>query len=192
MTDKNVGEQGVVDVLQVRAQTLGWLEQAVIGLNLCPFATSVYVNSQVRVVVSTAKHLDAFLDELDVELLLLRDTPVQEIETTLLVHPHLFPDFLIFNDFLNIVDDVVAEHELEGVLQVLPFHPEFLFGGEDETDMSHYTNRSPFPMLHLLREDSLSQAIDAHGDTDAIPERNKQVLRDLGLAGWRKLMALNT
>ncbi|MEZ7815400.1 MAG: DUF1415 domain-containing protein [Burkholderiaceae bacterium] len=192
MTDKNVGEQGVVDVLQVRAQTLGWLEQAVIGLNLCPFATSVYVNSQVRVVVSTAKHLDAFLDELDVELLLLRDTPVQEIETTLLVHPHLFPDFLVFNDFLNIVDDVVAEHELEGVLQVLPFHPEFLFGGEDETDMSHYTNRSPFPMLHLLREDSLSQAIDAHGDTDAIPERNKQVLRDLGLAGWRKLMALNT
>ena len=192
MTDKNVGEQGVVDVLQVRAQTLGWLEQAVIGLNLCPFATSVYVNSQVRVVVSTAKHLDAFLDELDVELLLLRDTPVQEIETTLLVHPHLFPDFLVFNDFLNIVDDVVAEHELEGVLQVLPFHPEFLFGGEDETDMSHYTNRSPFPMLHLLREDSLSQAIDAHGDTDAIPERNKQVLRDLGLAGWRKLMTLNT
>lgn len=192
MTDKNVGEQGVVDVLQVRAQTLGWLEQAVIGLNLCPFATSVYVNSQVRVVVSTAKHLDAFLDELDVELLLLCDTPVQEIETTLLVHPHLFPDFLVFNDFLNIVDDVVAEHELEGVLQVLPFHPEFLFGGEDETDMSHYTNRSPFPMLHLLREDSLSQAIDAHGDTDAIPERNKQVLRDLGLAGWRKLMALNT
>ena len=192
MTDKNVGEQGVVDVLQVRAQTLGWLEQAVIGLNLCPFATSVYVNSQVRVVVSTAKHLDAFLDELDVELLLLCDTPVQEIETTLLVHPHLFPDFLVFNDFLNIVDDVVAEHELEGVLQVLPFHPEILFGGEDETDMSHYTNRSPFPMLHLLREDSLSQAIDAHGDTDAIPERNKQVLRDLGLAGWRKLMALNT
>jgi hypothetical protein len=191
MTDKNVGEQGVVDVLQVRAQTLGWLEQAVIGLNLCPFATSVYVNSQVRVVVSTAKHLDAFLDELDVELLLLRDTPVQEIETTLLVHPHLFPDFLVFNDFLNIVDDVVAEHGLEGVLQVLPFHPEFLFGGEDETDMSHYTNRSPFPMLHLLREDSLSQAIDAYGDTDAIPERNKQVLRDLGLAGWRKLMALN-
>jgi hypothetical protein len=192
MTDKNVGEQGVVDVLQVRAQTLSWLEQAVIGLNLCPFATSVYVNSQVRVVVSTAKHLDAFLDELDAELLLLRDTPVQEIETTLLVHPHLFPDFLVFNDFLNIVDDVVAEHELVGVLQVLPFHPEFLFGGEDEADMSHYTNRSPFPMLHLLREDSLSHAIDAHGDTDAIPERNKQVLRDLGLTGWRKLMALDT
>ncbi|MFT6766339.1 MAG: hypothetical protein ACJA1Y_000369 [Burkholderiaceae bacterium] len=192
MTDKNVGEEGVVDVLQVRAQTLSWLEQAVIGLNLCPFATSVYVNSQVRVVVSTAKHLDAFLDELDAELLLLRDTPVQEIETTLLVHPHLFPDFLVFNDFLNIVDDVVAEHELVGVLQVLPFHPEFLFGGEDEADMSHYTNRSPFPMLHLLREDSLSHAIDAHGDTDAIPERNKQVLRDLGLTGWRKLMALDT
>tara|TARA_B110000503_G_scaffold101647_1_gene151837 strand:+ start:186 stop:764 length:579 start_codon:yes stop_codon:yes gene_type:complete len=192
MTDKKVGEQGAIDVLQVKAQTLGWLEQVVIGLNLCPFAKSVYVNSQVRVVVSTAKHLDAFLDELDVELLLLRDTPVQEIETTLLVHPHLFPDFLVFNDFLNIVDDVVAEHELEGVLQVLPFHPEFLFGGEDETDMSHYTNRSPFPMLHLLRENSLSHAIDAHGDTDAIPERNKQVLRDLGPAGWRKLMSVNT
>lgn len=176
------------DVEAVRAQTLHWLEQAVIGLNLCPFAKAVYNKGQVRVVVSAAKHLDAFLDELDAELLLLRDTPAAEVDTTLMVHPGLFPEFLVFNDFLNIVDDVVAEHELEGVVQVVPFHPEFLFGGEDEADMSHYTNRAPFPMLHLLREDSLSAAIDAHGDTEAIPERNKAVLRELGLHGWRKLM----
>ena len=180
------------DVDAVKAQTLHWLEQAVIGLNLCPFAKAAYAKNQVRVVVSSAKHLDAFLDELDAELLLLRDTPAAELDTTLLVHPHLFPDFLVFNDFLNIVDDVVAEHELEGVVQVVAFHPEFLFGGEDEADMSHYTNRAPFPILHLLREDSLSKAIDAHGDTEAIPQRNKAVLRDLGLEGWRKLIALGT
>lgn len=176
-------------VAQVKAQTLHWLEQAVIGLNLCPFAKAVYKRGQLRLVVSAAKHLDGFLDELDAELALLQHTPASEVDTTLLVHPGLFPDFLEFNDFLNIVDDIVLEHGLEGVIQVAPFHPEFLFGGEDEADMSHYTNRAPFPMLHLLREDSLSAAIDAHGDTEAIPERNKAVLRELGLHGWRKLMA---
>jgi uncharacterized protein len=103
------------------------------------------------------------------------------------VHPGLFDDFLVFNDFLNVVDGVLEEHELEGEIQVVPFHPGFLFGGEAPGDMSHYTNRAPYPMLHLLREDSLTQAIDSFGDTAEIPERNKAVLRELGLAGWQAL-----
>ncbi|MDA9884700.1 DUF1415 domain-containing protein [Burkholderiaceae bacterium] len=174
---------------EVLAQTRQWLEQAVIGLNLCPFAKTAYIKNQVRMVVSDAKHLDGFLDTLDAELVYLRDTPASEVETTLLVHPGLFADFLIFNDFLNVVDGVLEEHALVGEIQVVPFHPEFLFGGEAPEDMSHFTNRSPYPMLHLLREDSLTEAIDAFGDTEAIPERNKAALRELGLAGWQALTA---
>lgn len=171
--------------------TRRWIERAVIGLNLCPFARAVYVKNQVRIAVSRARHLDAFLDELDRELDLLARTPADEIDTTLLVHPTLFPDFFVFNDFLNVVDDVVAEHELEGVIQVASFHPQFLFEGEPEDDPSHCTNRSPYPTLHLLREDSVERAVATEGgDAQAIVERNIRTLRELGMAGWTDLLAL--
>ena len=122
---------------QVLADTRRWLEKAVIGLNLCPFARAVYVKNQVRIVVSRARHLDAFLDELAAELDLLQATPAERLETTLLVHPTLFPDFLQFNDFLGVVDDVVAEHDLEGVVQVASFHPQFQFEGSEPDDISN-------------------------------------------------------
>lgn len=173
----------------VLAATRRWLEEAVIGLNLCPFAKSVYVKNQVRIVVSRARHIDAFLDDLDRELELLKTTPAEEVETTLLVHPTLFPDFLVFNDFLNVADEVLVEHELEGVVQIAPFHPDFVFDGEPEGDMSHYTNRSPYPTLHLIREEGLGKAIDSYGNTDEIYERNIEVLRKLGPAGWQRLMS---
>lgn len=173
----------------VLAATRRWLEEAVIGLNLCPFAKSVYVKNQVRIVVSRARHIDAFLDDLDRELELLKTTPAEEVETTLLVHPTLFPDFLVFNDFLNVADEVLVEHELEGVVQIAPFHPDFVFDGEPEGDMSHYTNRSPYPTLHLIREEGLGKAIDSYGNTDEIYERNIDVLRKLGPAGWQRLMS---
>ncbi|MDR7094700.1 DUF1415 domain-containing protein [Hydrogenophaga laconesensis] len=173
----------------VEADTRHWIEKAVIGLNLCPFARAVYVKNQVRIVVSTARHLDAFLDDLDRELDFLVNTPAEEIDTTLLVHPTLFPDFEVFNDFLNVVDDVVAEHELEGVIQVAPFHPLFQFDGTAPDDVTNATNRAPYPTLHLLREESVERAVDtAGGDADAIVERNLQTLRDLGADGWRLLM----
>lgn len=173
---------------QVLADTRRWIEKAVIGLNLCPFAKAVYVKNQVRIVVSRARHLDAFLDELDRELLLLRDTPAEQVETTLLVHPTLFPDFELFNDFLNVVDDVVAEHELEGVLQVAPFHPAFQFEGTEADDITNHTNRAPYPTLHLLREDSVARAAESGDDAETIVERNQQCLRDLGADGWRDLL----
>lgn len=173
---------------EVVARTREWVEKAVIGLNLCPFARAVWVKDQVRVVVSRARHVDAFLDELDRELDLLASTPAEQIDTTLLVHPTLFPDFEVFNDFLGIVDDVVVEHDLEGVIQVAPFHPQFRFEGTEADDITNATNRSPFPILHLLREDSVERAVatDA-GDADAIVERNMQTLRDLGHEGWSRL-----
>lgn len=174
---------------QVLADTRHWIEKAVIGLNLCPFARAVYVKNQVRIVVSRARHLDALLDELDAELTLLKDTPADEIDTTLLVHPSLFPDFFVFNDFLNVVDDVVAEHELEGVIQIASFHPQFQFEGVDADDISNATNRSPYPTLHLLREDSVERAIESDaGDAEKIVERNIATLRELGAEGWKRLL----
>ena len=177
---------------QVLADTRRWLEKAVIGLNLCPFARAVYVKDQVRIVVSRARHLDALLDELEAELDLLQTTPAEQLETTLLVHPTLFPDFLQFNDFLGVVDDVVVEHALEGVIQVASFHPLFQFEGTEPDDISNATNRAPYPTLHLLREDSVERAVASDaGDAEAIVERNIATLQALGHAGWRRLLAKN-
>lgn len=174
---------------QVLADTRRWIEKAVIGLNLCPFARAVYVKNQVRIVVSRARHLDAFLDQLDAELDLLNATPPEQIDTTLLVHPTLFPDFLQFNDFLGLVDDVVTEHGLDGVIQVASFHPRFQFEGTEPDDISNATNRASYPVLHLLREDSIERAVASDaGDADAIVERNIATLRALGHEGWQRLL----
>ncbi|MBA4265350.1 MAG: DUF1415 domain-containing protein [Comamonadaceae bacterium] len=174
---------------QVLADTRHWLEKAVIGLNLCPFARAVYVKNQVRIVVSQARHLDAFLDDLDRELDLLVNTPAEQIDTTLLVHPSLFPHFEVFNDFQNVVDDVIAEHDLEGVIQVAHFHPGFQFEGTEVDDVTNCTNQAPYPVLHLLREDSVERAVASEGgDSEAIVSRNLKTLRDLGVDGWRALL----
>ena len=172
------------DVLQ---QTRHWLEKAVIGLNLCPFAKSVYVKNQVRLVVSHARHADDLLEELDRELDLLVATPASEIDTTLLIQPTLFEDFLDFNDFMEIADGVVDEHELEGVVQLASFHPKFQFEGTEEGDIGNYTNRAPFAMLHLLREDSIARAVEVFPQAEAIFEENIKTLEKLGLPGWRAL-----
>ncbi|HSX94719.1 MAG TPA: DUF1415 domain-containing protein [Hydrogenophaga sp.] len=175
---------------QVIAATRHWIEKAVIGLNLCPFARAVWVKNQVRIVVSTARHIDGLLDDLDRELDLLKDTPAEQIDTTLIVHPTLFPDFEVFNDFLGIADEVVAEHDLEGVIQVASFHPDYQFEGTEPDDITNATNRSPFPTLHLLREDSVARAVASEGgDAEAIVARNMDTLRRLGPQGWRELMS---
>ncbi|WP_299018578.1 DUF1415 domain-containing protein [uncultured Tepidimonas sp.] len=165
-----------------------WVERAVIGLNLCPFAKAVWVKNQVRIAVSQARHLDAFLDDLDAELLRLRDTPPEVLDTTLLVHPTLFPDFFVFNDFLDVVDRVIAEHDLEGVIQVAPFHPDFVFDGVEPDDITNATNRAPYATLHLLREDSVARAVASGEPAEAIVARNLETLRQLGAQGWRRLL----
>ena len=173
----------------VLAATRYWLEKAVIGLNLCPFAKAVYVKNQVRLVVSKARHADDLLEELDRELDLLVATPATEIDTTLLIHPTLFEDFLDFNDFLEVADGVVDEHALEGVIQLASFHPQFQFDGTSAEDISNYTNRAPFAMLHLLREASVERAVAAFPEAEMIYERNIAILRQLGHAGWAKMLA---
>ena len=172
---------------EVLAKTRHWLEAAVIGLNLCPFAKAVYVKNQVRLVVSKARHADDLLEELDRELDLLVATPATEIDTTLLIHPTLFEDFLDFNDFLEIAEGVVDEHGLEGVIQLASFHPQFQFDGTEADDISNYTNRAPFAILHLLREESVDRAVEAFTQADAIFETNIATLEKLGHAGWKRL-----
>jgi hypothetical protein len=172
---------------EVLTATRQWLEKAVIGLNLCPFAKVVYVKNQVRLVVSKARHADDLLEELDRELDLLVATPAEKIDTTLLIHPTLFEDFLDFNDFMEIAEGVVDEHELDGVVQLASFHPQFQFDGTEPDDISNYTNRAPFAILHLLREDSVERAVQAYPEAEGIFERNIETLKRLGLAGWQAL-----
>jgi hypothetical protein len=172
------------DVLE---QTRQWLEKAVIGLNLCPFAKAVYVKNQVRLVVSQARHADDLLEELDRELDLLVATPADQIDTTLLIHPTLFEDFLDFNDFVELAEGVVDEHELEGVVQLASFHPKFQFAGTEPDDISNYTNRAPFAILHLLREESIDRAVQAFPEAEAIFGENIKTLEKLGIEGWKAL-----
>ena len=173
---------------QVIDATRRWLERAVIGLNLCPFAKAVHAKGQVRFVVSEARDTDALLEDLVAEMQRLRDTDAAEVDTTLLIHPHVLGDFTEYNEFLDVADATLAALSLEGVLQVASFHPDYRFDGTEEDDPTNCTNRSPWPILHLLREDSVSRAVDAFPDPDEIVERNLATMEKLGLEGFRKLL----
>lgn len=171
----------------VVAATRQWIEKAVIGLNLCPFAKAVYVKNQVRYAVSHAPHLDGLLEDLDRELDFLAAADPDEVDTTLLIHPTLLPDFLDFNDFMQLAEAAVGEHELEGVIQIASFHPAYQFEGTDPDDSGNFTNRAPFPTLHLLREASIERAVAAFPEAETIYERNIETLKALGHAGWQAL-----
>jgi hypothetical protein len=177
------------DIPDYLGDTRRWIERAVIGLNLCPFAKAVYVKEQVRLVLSDASTPEALLEELAEELLLLRDTPAEQIDTTLIVHPDVLGDFLDYNDFLDNADAAVEALDLHGVLQVASFHPDYQFAGAAADDIGNYTNRSPWPTLHLLREDSVERAVAAFPDPDVIVERNLLTLEKLGREGWEKVLA---
>ena len=186
MTDSPAAANGVPDPI---AATRRWVERAVIGLNLCPFAKAVYVKQQVRFVLSDASTPEALLEELAEELILLRDADPEQVDTTLIVHPDVLIDFLDYNDFLDNADAAVEALDLQGVIQVASFHPDYQFAGTMPDDISNYTNRSPYPTLHLLREDSIDRAVEAFPDAEVIVERNVKTLDALGHAGWAKLFA---
>ena len=169
------------------AATQRWLEKAVIGLNLCPFAKSVHVKKQIRYVVSATTTPEALLEELMNELRTLQDADPDKIDTTLLIHPYVLTDFLDFNDFQDTVDLAVAEPEFNDEFQVASLHPHYQFAGTAPDDIENYTNRSPYPTLHLLREDSVDRAVDAFPDADKIVDNNVKTLKKLGHEGWKKL-----
>lgn len=169
------------------ARTLAWLEHAVIGLNLCPFAKAPHVKGLVRCVESAAQDPAALVSDLVAELERLAATPPERLETTLLVHPHVLGDFDAYNQFLGVAEEVVADMGLEGIIQVASFHPDYRFEGEAPDDISHATNRSPLPTLHLLREASIERALDAIPQAASIYEANIATLRQVGHAGWAVL-----
>jgi len=169
------------------AATRRWLERSVIGLNLCPFAESVYRGNRVRFRVSEQRSAAALLDELRSELRELHAADPERCETTLLIHPWVLADFIEYNDFLEVCEAAILEQGLEGVLQVASFHPQYQFAGTKSEDIENYTNRSPYPMLHLLREASVERAVAAVPDPDEIYRRNIRTLRELGHAGWQRL-----
>jgi len=169
------------------AATRAWVDRAVIGLNLCPFAKSVQVKGQVRYVVTRAGTPEALLAALEEELLHLVAADPQVLDTTLLIHPEVLADFLDFNDFLATAEELLAERGLEGVLQIASFHPGFQFAGTAPDDISNFTNRSPWPTLHLLREESIDRAVEAFPEAEEIYERNIETMEKLGREGWEAL-----
>ncbi|MFS8979689.1 DUF1415 domain-containing protein [Cupriavidus necator] len=173
----------------VVAATRHWLERAVIGLNLCPFAKSVYVKEQVRYVVSTATQAPDVMDDLERELRLLEESDPAQLDTTLLILPDAVADFLDFNDLLYFAERLLGSLGLEGTLQIASFHPQYQFADTEPDDIENYTNRAPYPILHLLREDSIARAVAAFPDAADIYERNQATMRRLGHEGWRRWMA---
>jgi hypothetical protein len=171
----------------VVAATRRWIERAVIGLNLCPFARAPYVQDRLRIQVSGARDGEALADDLRAELEWLRDADATQHETSLLVHPFVLGDFADYNDFLDVADALLVEMELDGEIQVASFHPDYQFADAPPDAIENATNRSPYPTLHLLRESSIDRAVESGIDTDAIYQRNIETLRKLGAVGWRAL-----
>ena len=177
------------DEQQVLNDTQRWLERAVIGLNLCPFAKAEHVHGRIRYVVSSAGSEEALLEDLRREARHLQEADPAQCETTLLMHPQVLNDFLDYNAFLNRADALLQELELDGILQIASFHPCYQFADAAADDISNYSNRAPYPTLHLLREASVERAVNTFPDAADIYERNMEALKCLGLKGWQDLMA---
>jgi hypothetical protein len=172
---------------EIIGATRTWLERAVIGLNLCPFAKAVHVSGRIRYRVSEARAGEELLEELCDELRALQAADPHVCETTLLIHPYVLGDFLEYNDFLAVAEAAVSALGLTGELQIASFHPSYQFAGTQSDDIENYTNRSPYPTLHLLRESSIERAVAAVADAAGIYELNIQTLKSLGHQGWRRL-----
>ncbi|MDQ5902961.1 MAG: uncharacterized protein QG672_548 [Pseudomonadota bacterium] len=172
---------------EIVAATQVWLERVVIGLNLCPFAKAVHVKKQIRYAVTAAQTADELLAELAQELQLLSATDAKTLDTTLLIHPQAMGDFLDFHFFLAEADALIRNQGFDGVFQIASLHPRYEFAGSDAEDIENYTNRAPYPMLHLLREASIDRAVAAFPDAADIFEKNIETLNRIGHEGWRRL-----
>jgi len=173
---------------QVIAETRHWIERAVIGLRLCPFAATPYLRGEVRFRVSERASTQGLAEDLAEELRYLAAADPRVWETSFLIHPHVLHDFLDYNQFLDQADATVAALGLSGELQIASFHPAYQFAGSAANDIGNYTNRSPYPMLHLLREASVQRAVATFAEVHEIGNRNVATLRELGDAGWRRLL----
>ncbi len=189
MNDVLIPFDDAATVADVVASTQRWLELAVIGLNLCPFAKAVHVKRQIRYAVTAAATTEELLAELRHELELLVHANPEDVETALLIHPQALTDFIDFHFFLRDADAVIRALGHEGTVQIASFHPSYEFADSAPDDVVNCTNRSPHPMLHLLREASIDRAVAAFPDAATIYQRNIETLRRLGHDGWRRLCA---
>lgn len=170
----------------IETSVRNWLQTIVIDLNLCPFANRELLKNRIRFSVTEADTAEQLLFDLHAELqIMLRE---DEIETTLLIHPNVLSDFYEYNDFLEYADGLLQQMELEGIFQIASFHPQYQFAGTEPDDVENYTNRSPYPILHILREASLDLAIDSHPDISAVPARNTQLMREMGPEKMKALL----
>jgi hypothetical protein len=175
------------DVAAVIRHTRAWVERAVVGLNLCPFAKAPLVKGQIHFAVCESDDPRVLLDVLRAELAALAHCDPQQRETTLLIHPNVLEDFDAFNDFLDAADAALEELGLAGVLQVASFHPHYRFAGAAADAVGNATNRAPYPTLHLLREASVERAVAAFPEAATIFEANIATLEALGADGWARL-----
>ena len=182
-----MSEPTIIETAQAEADTRRWLERAVIGLNLCPFAKAVHVKGQIHYATYLDTHEGRLVDALLAEARALVALDAEVRDTTLLIVPHVLADFLDFNDFTERAERKLARAGFDGVLQLASFHPHFQFGGTEPDDITNATNRAPYPTLHLLREDSMDRAVEAFPEAEAIFERNIETLEALGPAGWTAL-----
>ncbi|AKC71518.1 DUF1415 domain-containing protein [Pandoraea oxalativorans] len=196
MTEKNIPDAAsstsplqTQDNEAVIAATRHWLTRAVIGLNLCPFAKAVHVKDQIRYVVSAARDMEGVLLDLEKELQWLAQADPQAVDTTLLMVPVALLDFHEYNDALFFAERMLKQLQLEGELQIASFHPDYQFEGTDPDDAENFTNRSPYPILHLLREASIDRAVEAFPEAETIYERNEALMRKMGVAGYHEWMA---
>ena len=187
MNEENSVASSAADEASVIAATRTWIERAVIGLNLCPFARLPYLDERVCFRVSRATGGEGVLDDLCGELQSLAAAAEADCETTLLIVPHAFADFLDFNDFLDEAEAALEVLGLDGEIQIASFHPDYRFADSAPDDVENCSNRSPFPILHLLREASIERVLESIADPDAIFERNVETLRQLGWEGWKSL-----
>jgi hypothetical protein len=181
--------QNTLTEKQIIALTSAWVEHVVIGLNLCPFAKPVHTKGQIHYSVSHARDQNSLAADLRLSMQNLIATTPDKIDTYLLIHPWVLTDFIDYNNFLDIADEILDELDLIGVLQIASFHPNYQFAGTTADDVTNCTNRSPFPVLHLLREESLDKATTALPDPDVIVNRNLETMTSLGHEGWNKLQS---
>ena len=183
-----------MDEERILADTRHWIDAVVIGLELCPFAKHSIDSGRLRIQISAAAHPAELLESLVNELGILRLSESSEssphaLDSSLLVHPNVLRDFLDFNDFLEVANATLVGESLDGEIQIASFHPDYRFDATEPNAIGNYTNRSPYPMLHLIREESVSRAIAAHPDPEGIPARNIARLESLGEDALRKLLA---
>ncbi len=186
--DSSLLRKASIDAQEIIESTRRWLERVVIGLNLCPFAVTPWRQGRIRFSVSAATSPQQLAEDLVEALLSLQASDPAECETSLLIHPGVLSDFVDYNDFLDLADQLLEQLALDGVIQIASFHPDYQFADSAPDDPANCTNRSPYPMLHLLREDSIAAATEPLSDPNLIYQRNIQTLRKLGLDGWRALL----